>query len=523
MKTFFTVCSFIVFSQLFAQVTFNKRVHFGFPVATLTSIIPTDSCYYGVGILADSIPPYKTSNIFAKFDLQGAVQYTSVLKSMVKTYETWQNSLIFINDTTLAVAGESVEATGRTILIHYNIKGDTLSTREYPNPFHPAFSFMQPRGGLGLLPDGGFIISNWIDHGDPFVDPNSEVYVLRTDSLGQVQWDTVFEDPTWDRPTSLVVDGEGNTILGWVSSNTNTAWTGLESRARLAKVDPSGSVLWEYTTPESDGLRDAPNDMVLLDDGSLVIASGAGTELEHPAGNRIKFEKLLFKLSPDHDIEWEIEFPDVELNGSARLTNVIEVSDGSGFVTAGMEGEDLPGNDTYAVRGWLAKVSPNGTHLWTRRYVGIDNDKPRHEVYDLKECPDGGIILVGESRDGTFETSPSQQAWLLKLDEHGCLVPGCHLVDGVGGVENPAVELAVFPNPARDYLNFQLKGKGNIMGGQFQVVDARGRTIKRFPMGRYARDTFIMPVWDWATGVYFLQYLDGNSNVIALEKFIISQ
>ena len=62
---------FISFHSIGAQNTFNKRLHFNFPAAVLTSIVSTDSCYYATGIIADSIPPYNTGNIFVKFDLTG--------------------------------------------------------------------------------------------------------------------------------------------------------------------------------------------------------------------------------------------------------------------------------------------------------------------------------------------------------------------------------------------------------------------------------------------------------------------
>ncbi len=41
--------------------------------------------------------------------------------------------------------------------------------------------------------------------------------------------------------------------------------------------------------------------------------------------------------------------------------------------------------------------------------------------------------MVGEVRDTI--NAPRQQGWLLKVDEYGCLAPGCQLVSQV---ESPA-------------------------------------------------------------------------------------
>ena len=68
-------------------------MNFGYPAAILTSIISTDSCYYANGILADSVPPYLTSSIFVRFDLEGNEIYHKALIGEERTYETWMNSL----------------------------------------------------------------------------------------------------------------------------------------------------------------------------------------------------------------------------------------------------------------------------------------------------------------------------------------------------------------------------------------------------------------------------------------------
>ncbi len=37
----------------------------------------------------------------------------------------------------------------------------------------------------------------------------------------------------------------------------------------------------------------------------------------------------------------------------------------------------------------------------------------------------------------------------------------------------------------------------------------------------FAKDTFIVPVWDWAAGVYFLQYVE-SGEVRVSERFVIA-
>lgn len=521
MRFFFTFSflTAILSSTVNTQVTFNKRFHFDYLAAVMTSIIPTDSCYYGTGILADTIPPYNTGNIFIKFDLVGNPVYVKTLADTDKTYESWFNTLRLLNDSSFVVTAFQYDGIANTLLIKYDFDGDTLFTRQYTNPYFPQFDWIQPRGGMIVTPDNGLIISNWVAHGEPS-NPNTEVYVVKLDQFGDIVWERTFESPLTDRPASSVLDPNGNPIFGWVMVNTNQVLENFTSQIKLVKVDPLGETIWEYLSPEIHGLRDAPNDMILLGDGSLVIATGKGTEIERPSSNTIWYEKLLIKLSPDLDIVWARVFNNPgPANSQSKLTNVIEVSDGSGYVTAG-RGSKLEMN-TLRIHGWLAKVAPDGETLWTRSYLGIGGSSPFHEIYDLKECPDGGFIIAGESQDGTWETLPPQQAWLLKLDQHGCLVPGCHLLDDVGETMETDIELAIYPNPTTDYLNFQLRGRQLPKEGVVRIVDANGRVVESQVVPRVnIEDTFIVPVRDWAVGAYFLQYLDGENEVVVSEKFI---
>lgn len=155
LSLFFLVCFSL---SMAGQITFNKRFHFDFPAAVLTSVISTDSCYYASGIIADSIFPYNTGAIFLKLDLDGQPVLIKTLRSTQKTYEPWFNDLQPQPDGSFVVSAVTVDSTMKSMLIKYNSLGDTLFLREYLNPFYPAQNFMQPRGGFTSTKDGGFVI-----------------------------------------------------------------------------------------------------------------------------------------------------------------------------------------------------------------------------------------------------------------------------------------------------------------------------------------------------------------------------
>jgi hypothetical protein len=503
-------------STLAAQTTFNLRYHFDTPACYLTSIVATDSCYYAIGVYADTFPWIQVGSIFTKFNLGGTPVFTKRLIDPYKSYETRFNNLTPLDDDTFLVTAYSYSPEMRGMIIKYNKYGDTVWTKEYLNPFYPAQTYMIPFA-MVQTEDDGFAISCWVQK---YIG-NVDIYLIKTDSLGEIEWSSVYGNTQWDRPYSLVLTPEGKMIVGAARSNVHLAWQNYTWQNHIFQVDETGAVEWTYLSPNSIGLRYGAADMVLLDDGSLIVASGVGQEYYFPASSQVRFDKYIFKLNPMREIEWEVTFQETLRTGSAEITNLIAVSDGSGYVAAGKHGEVYTSQEALSLRGWLGKVSPSGDSLWTRQYVGIDQLNNRHTIYDLKETPDGGFILCGESRNPNTPAPGeiTQQAWLLKLDQYGCLVPGCHVTTSVAEPEPERLRLALYPNPAAEYLNFYLRAPAGV-GSEvsFRIFDAGGRLLREFPHAS-PDATYVVSVWDWPAGMYVLQCVSGGQ-VLAVEKFI---
>lgn len=511
---FFTWLLIITAQSIEGQNTFNSRYHFDTPAAYLTSIIATDSCYYATGIYADTFPWLQVGSIFAKFNLDGTPVFTKKLIHPQKSYDTRLNTLTNLDDGTFVVTAYSFDPGMKGMLIKYDEYGDTLWTKEYLNPFYPTQDYIVPIA-MAQMDDGGFAMSCWIQKNAGNVD----IYLIKTDSLGDIQWESIYNNPLWDRPYSILLTPAGKMIVGAARSNIGLVAENYIYQNHIFQVNTTGTIEWTYLSPTSLGLRYGAADMVLLEDGSLVVASGVGHEQERTSVNTIYFDKHIFKLNPMQEIEWEITFAETALTGTSFLTNLISLSDNSGFVAAGTHGEEFDSQNAFSLRGWIGKVSPDGDSLWTRQYIGLDQLNNRHTIYDLKETPDGGFLLCGESRNPLpVPGEIAQQAWLLKLDQHGCLVPGCHLNTTATEPEQEAFQLAIYPNPATDYLNFFLHAPDRTSALSFRILDAAGRVVQE--IGALASGaTYILPVSDWPRGAYVLQGLEAGK-VLCAEKFI---
>ena len=79
----------------------------------------------------------------------------------------------------------------------------------------------------------------------------------------------------------------------------------------------------------------------------------------------------------------------------------------------------------------------------------------------------------------------------------------------------------IYPNPANVLLKFQMRSDLPVNKGGFRVVDVNGKVIRAIK-SVMPKETHIVPVHDWAAGVYFLQYVE-NSQVLISERFMVGQ
>ncbi len=80
MRILYIVLFFLICDAANAQITFNKRFNAGFPFQNVTEILPTDSCYYVIGVYTDTTGGLPTvGNFFTKLNLQGGTEWQKTI------------------------------------------------------------------------------------------------------------------------------------------------------------------------------------------------------------------------------------------------------------------------------------------------------------------------------------------------------------------------------------------------------------------------------------------------------------
>jgi hypothetical protein len=494
------------------ELRFSHRFHFDFPAVEFTGVLSTDSCYYVTGIVADSVFPYKTGNLFARFSFDGTPSLTQFLRDTFKTYETWRGSLAKTPNGKLADIGYSIDSMMRRLIIIYEpTTGDTIKTLSFIHPYYPDESYNLIRD-FKVLEDGFLTVSNFQS---PVGVNNNDILVTKIDFEGEIIWE--HEHGIWskdDSPDNIIVTDNGY-IIASIRDNTNTG-DNSEAYNHIFKSDWNGNHIWSYFSPYGE-LRGKEGRAIRTNDNGVLVITGNGGII----GNQWRFHNYVFKLDSNQQVEWDVYVRDSleAISYNNQLTSAVELEDGSGYVVAGNLIEGVP--DSLYFNGVLAKISPDGDLLWKRYYQHLVSMKTRHYINDMDVAPDGGFIMVGEVRDSV--NAPRQQGWLLKVDEYGCLVPNCHLLDTIvsaSSIEIDTPALLLYPNPAQEELRVYVKGQQH-NHYHFRIVDHTGRIWQEFE-SPLSETTFVLDVQQWVSGVYYLQCF-GDGVLLRTDSFVVSQ
>ncbi len=492
-----------------AQLTYNYRLDFNLLVPTVfTSIEVTDSCFYVCGITNDTLPPFQLGSLFAKMSFEGEIiSYTTLTDPNIK-YSTWRNCLTPTGDGNFIVGGDIVDTVANYAgLLKYTSQGDTILTKKFISPFFQEEPFITLMNLAGNDEHGYYLICNVHNSVD-----KTEYYVIKTDNNGNCIWKQTYgSTQISDASYTITFIDENNIILSGIYNNTNLVTQDYIARTQLMAIDSQGTLQWEYLSPEGELWNNA-FDVLPTDDGGYLVASGRGVEVGQLPGTFLQWHSYIFKLDSDRNFEWGVNIRDSLPQSTNQLTKLIEVSDNSGYVAVGKIYEPDYVKNGWDHHGLITKVSKQGDSLWTRYYQHVESVADDHIFYDAEETPDGGFVMVGQATD--FQTSgelPLQRAWIVKVDQYGCLVPDCHLVS-TEEPEGAPFQLKLYPNPATDYLNVYFYHPALRGEAQFELIDASGKVVLGFE-GRHGDVTHMVPVGHLAAGMYWLRCWVGGSTI----------
>ncbi|MBT6746937.1 MAG: T9SS type A sorting domain-containing protein [Flavobacteriales bacterium] len=201
--------------------------------------------------------------------------------------------------------------------------------------------------------DGGYIIGGYTKS---FGNGDFDTYIIKTDSLGNIEWDMTYGDQNFDPTAKIIQLSDSNYII---SSSIKKYDIGSyeQRKLRLIKIDTVGSVIWdkEYGTPR---YGTGSGDAIELENGDLiVIAQTTDTTGSSPAGNGFP-EGVILKVSSEGDSIWWRKIEYSETIDAHNYPRAIKQTNDGGFVGAGFI---LPGTGDGGTQDmWVFKLDSEG-------------------------------------------------------------------------------------------------------------------------------------------------------------------
>lgn len=266
-------------------------------------------------------------------------------------------------------------------LIKTDSLGDTLWTKTYGDAGSDEGHAVQPTS------DGGYIVVGYIDKGTS----NRDIYLIKTDSFGFKRWDRTYGVQSNETGEHVQPTADGGYVIVGSTYAYGYGHGEEKSNAYLIKTDSLGFKEWENTYDKSDYVQGS-NVQPTTDGGYMIVGS------IHSQGAP-QFDVYLIKIDSHGKKLWRKTY----VGPNYGYGNAIQSTSDSGYIVGGW-------TDSYS-DFFLIKTDSQGDSLWTKTYEA--------SYYwgnmAVQPTSDGGYIIVGAGSHGAGE----RDVYLIKTDSHG--------------------------------------------------------------------------------------------------------
>jgi hypothetical protein len=222
-------------------------------------------------------------------------------------------------------------------LIKYNASGDTIWTRTYGGSAR--------EGGYSVqqTTDGGYIIGGETRSFGPGAPDSSNIYIIKTDSIGDTLWTKIFGGRGYDCCLSIQQTQDGGYIAtGFTSSYGAGSWDIF-----ILKMNASGDTLW---TRIFGGVNtDCGYSIQQTTDGGYIVA---GNTISFGTGS---WEAYIVKMNASGDTLWTKTYGGVNFECGYSIQ---QTTDG-GYIVAGSTNSYGSGTPNYN-NVYLIKMDASG-------------------------------------------------------------------------------------------------------------------------------------------------------------------
>jgi|APTNR8051073442_1049403.scaffolds.fasta_scaffold15676_2 hypothetical protein len=505
----FFIILLMLINPVRGQNTFNKRIALC-DYITQTGVLLTDGKELIIIANGTNINPYNYYGLsFAKLDENGNLLNKKFF--FPGDFNYWfiaPNNYAYIMGDTIITTFSPGKWTVGVALFDKNT-GDTLKIHTLSNYKNGEKQYLSGGKEIKLVDENKFAVLGLVrEEGNTL--RNGAVFIVDTNEGFQSQIEFGRQNID-DLYYSLLITERGYLVGGRFYRTLNN-YTKKIVQETIVEIDHLGHEIWRYTSPETIG-RLAVQDMIPEADGSIIYIGQESIQVLNGGVAEVHGRPIMCKLNPDHTKGWQTTVAYDSYFANNSVVKLLKTKTGDGYVTAGTslngnydEPTDSAGylistGEPLKYFGFLTKVDPEGNKLWTRSYYFVNRFFGLNFINDINYAPDGGYYLLGDTGTHKEETLDTfVYAWLLKVDDEGCLIPGCGDTSDVKHPDSNEIDLLIYPNPSDDALYIRQRESELT---DYQILDMSGRKMLEFS-GSAHHETIIVYLGDFTQGTYVL-------------------
>ena len=467
------------FKLTFAQFTtmFTDTVH---NYGQMNGVCQDDSFYYVIGGINNSV---------LKIDKQGNIVKKRKYSYPGLYFQAYPYNSVVLENNTIVCCGQakdtSNKVTGIVVCVDkYSL--DTLWFRNYQSPDSIGAYQFSENTAIKSVPQGGYIVTGNYHNN---IMGNLRSFLMKIDSVGNVEWRRVYGDVTGLFDVELTNDG-GGVFLNPFGYNT----------INLRKTDSFGNLDWQVPINTGmTGWSDASS--ISLSQNNTII--GARTYMYNNNISNPLMGFNIFKVDlMTKQILWDktyLIYNTIECISLHQAIGVETLPNGDIIIsgTANRYGHDAV----------ILKLNSNGDSLWCKSY-DYHPDNWDCQLNDLILTDDGGFLGVGFFSD----QNSGWTAWMFKTD-----------ANGVVGWESPTstelvANVKVWPNPAKSFTTLEFD-KPLIQSLDIKVYNTLGQMLLQRKIEKGA-SRIKLDLSGFAAGLYYYE-LQNQGQIKGSGKFVL--
>jgi hypothetical protein len=422
---------------------------------------------------------------------------------LISIKQTKDGGYVFGGWSSSNISGDKTEGLNG-LTDYWIIKADAMGSIQWQNTI----------GGNGndrlysmdLTSDGGTI---WIGQSNSNISSDKtedsiggyDFWVVKLDSLGNIQWDNTIGGSMDEGPNSIEQTSDGGYILGGFS-NSNISGDKTENSKGgydywMVKTDSLGSIQWQNTI--GGNVNDFLQSISQTNDGGYILggksaSNMSGDKTEPCYGGFGQSDYWIVKTDSLGNIQWQNTIGGF---GYEEFFSIEQTIDG-GYIIGGISDSGISGDKTENSIGysdyWIVKTDAFGNIQWQNTIGGSNAE----EKLSIKQINDGGYILGGTSwsnfsSDKSENSNGNYDNWIIKTDSLGNI----QWQNTIGGI-------------GQDFLHsIDLTSDGGcILGGFSESIISGDKTENS--KGGY--DYWVVKVTDKYNSISGELFIDFNSN-----------